>query len=284
MALLPVEDALARMLEGLQPTGAERVGLDAALGRVLAGAVAARRDQPPFAASAMDGYAVRAAERRDGAGELAGDRRMRRPARPTPAASRPGETVRIFTGAPVPRGADAIVIQENTEAGDAAGAGAARAWPKGRYIRPPRPRFRARARCCSMPAGCSMPRAIGLAAAMNVPWLPVQPPARGRDPGDRRRAGDAGRSAGPRPDRRLERASPRRVRPRAGRRTDAISASLPTMPTRSLRALDARRGRGRHSRHHRRRLGRRARPGAEGARRAASSSISGRSPCGRASR
>ena len=59
-ALLPVDDAIARLLEGAEPIGAETVPLDEAAGRVLAGPVRALRTQPPFDASAMDGYAVRA--------------------------------------------------------------------------------------------------------------------------------------------------------------------------------------------------------------------------------
>ena len=59
MALLPVAEARGRILAGVKPTAAEPVKLADALGRVLAVAVKAKRDQPPFEASAMDGYAVR---------------------------------------------------------------------------------------------------------------------------------------------------------------------------------------------------------------------------------
>ena len=62
MALLPVADALARILDGVKPLVPETVALDRAAGRVLALPVIARRDQPPFPASAMDGYAVRHAD------------------------------------------------------------------------------------------------------------------------------------------------------------------------------------------------------------------------------
>lgn len=62
MALLPVEDARRRILAGVKPLPAEAIALDKACGRVLARPVLARRDQPPFAASAMDGYAVRFAD------------------------------------------------------------------------------------------------------------------------------------------------------------------------------------------------------------------------------
>jgi molybdopterin molybdotransferase len=111
VSLLPVDEAVARLLSGVAPLGAESVPLAEGLGRVLSGDVAARLTQPPFAASAMDGYAIRAADAVAGARlrvvgvSRAGERFA--------GALRPGEAVRIFTGAPVPSGADAILIQEN---------------------------------------------------------------------------------------------------------------------------------------------------------------------------
>jgi molybdopterin molybdotransferase len=85
--------------------------IEAALGRVLAEPLVARRAQPPFPASAMDGYAVRAADARAGAVlKIAGESRA---GRRFGGALGQGEAVRIFTGAPVPDGADAILIQEN---------------------------------------------------------------------------------------------------------------------------------------------------------------------------
>ena len=62
MSLLPVDDALRQLLAGVAPLASETVPLAEAAGRVLGADVAARRTQPPFPASAMDGYAVRAAE------------------------------------------------------------------------------------------------------------------------------------------------------------------------------------------------------------------------------
>ena len=114
MALLSVAEALARVTSGLTPLEAERAALGDASGRVLAEDLAARLTQPPFDASAMDGYAVRAADvaslpatlKLIGA-SLAGAGFAGRVGR--------GEAVRIFTGAPVPRGADTVVIQENTD-------------------------------------------------------------------------------------------------------------------------------------------------------------------------
>ena len=114
MALLSVEAALARILAGVEAVGPETVELFDAAGRVLAEDLPARLTQPPFAASAMDGYAVRAADvatlpsSLTVIGESAAGHAFE-------GAIGAGEAVRIFTGAPVPAGADAIVIQENVE-------------------------------------------------------------------------------------------------------------------------------------------------------------------------
>jgi molybdopterin molybdotransferase len=107
--LLAVEEARSRMLAGVAALGAEEVVLAEALGRFLAADVVASRDQPPFPASAMDGWAVRAA---DGPGRLAivGESAAGRGFEGSVGA---GEAVRIFTGAAVPDGADAVVIQED---------------------------------------------------------------------------------------------------------------------------------------------------------------------------
>jgi molybdopterin molybdotransferase len=112
MALLPVEEALTRVLDGVEPTGSEASAIERAHGRVLAEPLRALLTQPPFPASAMDGYAVRAA---DIAALPAALAVIGTAAAGHPFAGRvgPGEAVRIFTGAPVPDGADAIVIQEN---------------------------------------------------------------------------------------------------------------------------------------------------------------------------
>jgi molybdopterin molybdotransferase len=109
--LLAVNDARARMLAEIAPLAAETVPLAQSIGRVLAEDVAAVRDQPPFAASAMDGWAVRAADApgtRKIVGESAAGHGFE-------AAVGAGEAVRIFTGAAVPAGCDAIVIQEDAE-------------------------------------------------------------------------------------------------------------------------------------------------------------------------
>ena len=109
--MISVQDARARILSLMAPVGRETVAITAAVGRVLAQTVVARRTQPPFDASAMDGYAVRGDEVHPGAaftvvGEAAAGHPFSGPVGP-------GETIRIFTGAPVPHGLDRIVIQED---------------------------------------------------------------------------------------------------------------------------------------------------------------------------
>lgn len=114
MALMPVDEALTRILDGAAASAEpEMLPLAKSFGRVLARDLLALRTHPPFAASAMDGYAVRAHEAVAGArlrlqGEAAAGHGFDGPLAA-------GATIRIFTGAPVPEGADAIVIQENTE-------------------------------------------------------------------------------------------------------------------------------------------------------------------------
>lgn len=109
MKLLPVEEARARMLAEIAPLPSERVAIADCIGRVLAQPAVARRDQPPFAASAMDGYAIRTADapgRLTVVGESAAGHGF-------DGVVGAGQAVRIFTGAAVPGGCDAVVIQED---------------------------------------------------------------------------------------------------------------------------------------------------------------------------
>ncbi|WP_374448263.1 gephyrin-like molybdotransferase Glp [Stella sp.] len=169
--MISVEEARRRILAGLTALPAEQVGLTEALGRVLAEDLVARTTQPPAAVSAMDGWAVRAADvaqvpvRLRVAGYVAAGRSFT-------GTVGAGEAVRIFTGAPVPAGADAIVIQEDADhAGETVTVREGVA--AGRYVRPAGLDFRAGD--VGAAAGTRMgPRAIGLAAAMNVPWLKVR--------------------------------------------------------------------------------------------------------------
>ncbi|WP_309643907.1 gephyrin-like molybdotransferase Glp [Phenylobacterium sp.] len=115
MKLMTVEAARAAMLAEVSALPAETVLLIEAVGRVLAEDVAAVRDQPPFTNSAMDGWAVRAA---DGPGSLriVGESAA---GHGYDAELQPGQAVRIFTGAALPAGADSVVIQEDaTRQGD----------------------------------------------------------------------------------------------------------------------------------------------------------------------
>jgi molybdopterin molybdotransferase len=111
--MITVEEALARVLASAEtPLEEESVVLDATYGRVLARDIKASRTQPPFPNSAMDGYALRAADTAEApctltvVGEAAAGRAFGH-------ALGPEQTVRIFTGAPIPEGADAIVTQED---------------------------------------------------------------------------------------------------------------------------------------------------------------------------
>lgn len=114
---LTVEEARAIALESARPLGAETVDARDALGRVLAAPVVSRRTLPPADCSAMDGYAVRAAD-------LSGPPTTLPVVYEVPAGGQgerplaPGESARIFTGAAVPPGADTVVRQEDAEAGE----------------------------------------------------------------------------------------------------------------------------------------------------------------------
>lgn len=169
--MISVAEALAKVVAGVNRVPSEQVSLSDALGRVLAEDVASRLTHPPAAVSAMDGYAVRA---RDVArtpvtlkqiGESAAGSGFK-------GSIGRGETVRIFTGAPLPAGADAIVIQENAQAkGKAITVNEKVA--KGRWVRPAGLDFEKGQRL--LKAGTVLTaRDVGLAAAMNVPWLIVR--------------------------------------------------------------------------------------------------------------
>jgi molybdopterin molybdotransferase len=166
LKLLSVEEARARMLAGVKALGVEKVSLAAALGRVLAADVIASRDQPPFAASAMDGWAVRAL---DGAGprRIIGESAA---GHGFGGVVGPGEAVRIFTGAAIPTGADAVIIQEDaTRDGERVIIPAA-ADP--RHIRPAGQDFRADDMLLA--AGARLdPWRLSLAAAAGRPTLTV---------------------------------------------------------------------------------------------------------------
>ena len=131
--MIPVAQARERILSGFERLPAELVAISQADGRVLAEDVIARVTKPPQAVSAMDGYAVHAADvavvpaTLDVVGEAPAGGAYER------ALSR-GQAVRIFTGGPLPEGADTIVIQENTSRdGDRVTIGVSAA--AGRFVR-----------------------------------------------------------------------------------------------------------------------------------------------------
>ena len=109
MKLMPVEDARAAMLGEITPLAGETIALKTAIGRVLAQDVAAIRHQPPFDASAMDGWALRSADA-PGTLSIIGESAA---GHGYEGELKPGQAVRIFTGAAMPAGADTIVIQED---------------------------------------------------------------------------------------------------------------------------------------------------------------------------
>ncbi len=176
--MISVEEARARILAAFKPLSAEQASLAHGLGRVLAEDVRARRTQPPSDVSAMDGYAVRSADiaqipctLEQIASVAAGSA--------FEGTLGPGQCARIFTGAPLPKGADTVVIQENTaviekNAGAKAGRIAIREGAeRGRFVRPAGLDFKTGD--LGLSAGRILSaRDIGLAAAMNVPWLSVR--------------------------------------------------------------------------------------------------------------
>jgi molybdopterin molybdotransferase len=168
--MLTVRDAHARVIAAFFPLPAETVSVADAAGRVLASTPKARLTQPPSDLSAMDGYAVRA-------GDVPAAPTTLRLVGQAPAggsydhALNPGETVRIFTGGPLPMGADAIVIQEDTKA-DGDKITILEAPRAGRHIRKAGLDFSAGD--TPFKAGRILTtRDVALVAAMNLPWLSV---------------------------------------------------------------------------------------------------------------
>jgi molybdopterin molybdotransferase len=167
--MLSVEEARARILEGLRPTAAEIVPLATAWNRVSAAPVAARVTQPPTDQSAMDGYALRAVDGVPGAAlRVVGSAPAGHPWVGTLGA---GEALRLFTGSQLPFGADAILLQEDaTRQGDVVGVN--EAVTAGRHIRRAGQDFAAGD--VLVPGGKRLTaRDIGLIAAGNHPWLAV---------------------------------------------------------------------------------------------------------------
>ncbi len=280
-AVISVEEALARLLEPLEALPPEQISLADGLGRVLAEDVAARRTQPPFAVSAMDGYAVRAedlaaipVELRIVA-EVPAGRRVRRACR-----SR-------RSGAHLHRGAAAGGHRHDRHPGGhrarrRPGPGAAKA-RRAAAMSAARGSISPKATCCCAPGGGSRARDIGLLAAMNRPWLFVH-----------RRPRIGILSTGDEIVMPGDPIGPHQIVSSNSLALAAFVAACGGVPVSVGNAPDDPDGaapdrrrdeRRRSAGDDRRGVGRRARPGARGARRpTGSSSISGRSRCGRASR
>jgi len=190
--LVPLADVQRLALSGARPLPVVRILLDDALGCVLAADVVGREDVPPFANSAMDGYAVRAADTEGAPVELevvgvlgAGV------AAASVGAVGPGQAIQIMTGAPIPEGADGIAIVERTEA--VAGAGEPAVGSEGGAGGlPERPRVRILdvvsagvhiraagsdlpAGAVAVPAGAILPADVGVLASIGAGIVSVHP-------------------------------------------------------------------------------------------------------------
>ena len=167
--MLSVDEARARIIAPLRPTPAEIVALPEAWGRVLAGPIQARLTQPPADMSAMDGYALRAADGEVGARlTVIGDAPAGRPFAGTVGA---GQTVRLFTGSVVPGGADCVLPQEDVDREDDCIL-VREAAQAGRHVRRAGQDFRQGDTL--VPGGVRLgARAVGLIAAGNHPWVHV---------------------------------------------------------------------------------------------------------------
>jgi len=167
--MISVEEARTRILAALRPAPAEIIALANAWGRVTAGPVIARLTQPPVDVSAMDGYALRAADATLGSVlRVIGSA----PAgHPFAGSVGSGEAVRLFTGSAVPAGADGILLQEDASASESE-LRVNEAVTAGRHIRRAGQDFAAGD--IVVPAGRRLTaRDIGLAAAANHPWLAI---------------------------------------------------------------------------------------------------------------
>lgn len=167
--MISVDTALAKIFALATPLESETVPLSQAANRVLAKTVTAGFDQPPFAASAMDGYAVRSADIQPGAqldviGEVAAGQS-------SPYTVQPGQGVRIFTGAPIPQGADRVVIQEDVSRTENTITLTAENIDPGPYVRPKGADFKAGFTLA--PPRRLSPSDLSLLAAMNTPQVAV---------------------------------------------------------------------------------------------------------------
>ncbi len=170
MSLIPLNDAFAKVEEGIRTLPAEMVSVADALGRVVAEDVAARLTQPPAPVSAMDGYAVVSSDipahpvslKRIGESQAGG---------PFMGTVQSGQCVRIFTGAPLPAGTDAVIMQEDTEVDGDLITFKEVAF-EGKFVRRAGLDF-SKGDILIKKGQILSARDIGLLCAMNVPWVHV---------------------------------------------------------------------------------------------------------------
>ena len=130
--MLSVDEARARILRAIEPVGTETVPLGRAASRVLAAGVAANLDLPAFDNSSVDGFAIRASDVTAASPDRPATLPVSAdiPAGSSPSKSlEPGQAARIMTGAPLPSGADAVVMLEDTDVGLASAGGSAGSTP-----------------------------------------------------------------------------------------------------------------------------------------------------------
>ena len=168
--MLTVEDALERILSRVEPLGVERVDVIGALGRVLAEPIVSKATIPPWPNSSMDGYALRAQDTRGEPVELAVVGRIIAGAMPSRTLGA-GESMRIFTGAPLPPGADAVVPQEDVAASGDRVTVRGRIAP-GAYVRPAGEDVRA-GDVVVEPGGVIGPAEVGLLATLGYAQVRV---------------------------------------------------------------------------------------------------------------
>jgi molybdopterin molybdotransferase len=169
--MISVEEALERILSKGSITDIEELPLNQCLGRILAQDIPSRRTQPPQAVSAMDGYALRVEYAVEGNSVI---RVGEAPAGGSyDGVVNAGETVRIFTGGPVPAGADAIVLQEDVEIADDGAIIIGETAKKDQHIRPAGVDFKEGD--VLLEAGRQISAAdVGLLASMDWPLVPAR--------------------------------------------------------------------------------------------------------------
>lgn len=171
--LIGLDAALKLLLERTAAvTGIAPVPLAAARGRVLAEDIVAPRDVPPHDNSAVDGYALYFDDLAPGAETVLRVEGRAAAGHPLEGAQKRASAVRIFTGAPMPDGTDAVVIQEDTSA-EGGKVTIKEAAPLGHYVRKAGLDFK-QGDALLRAGRVLSPRDVGLCAAMNVPWLTVR--------------------------------------------------------------------------------------------------------------